>query len=86
MKKDTAIKFLEDNNDALVLLGEKIKRAKMEATKENIDTVIATEKLIGEWLQEIFNITTEQVAGLAENDDDNLYLRLKPQEETGRAS
>lgn len=77
MKSETAKKFIEDNNDALALLGEKIKRAKMTATVANIEVVNKCEELISEWLQEIFNISTEQAVDLSDKDDDNLYLRLK---------
>jgi RNA binding exosome subunit len=88
MKTHEAKKFLEDNSEAMKLLGEKVKlmNSIKEATVKDLEARQIATKIIEEWILELFQAKMSDIIELTESEDDNLYLRLDKQEESGRTS
>lgn len=77
MRKQTAVKFLEDNKEALENLGDKlIELNKVTNCKDEID--LRARKLaietINNWLGDLFSLTKDDI--MIVDESENLYKRL----------
>jgi hypothetical protein len=78
MRRETAKKFLEDNREALTLLGEKLKEISNVMNCKDETELRANKKayqIIENWLTDLFNLTNYDIMEVRE--DDYLYKRLE---------
>jgi hypothetical protein len=81
MRKDTAKKFLEDNKEALLLLGDKLRQASDIRTISSEEEFRANKKaveIIESWIGDLFSLTNYDI--MEEREEDNLYKRLEQPE------
>jgi hypothetical protein len=83
MKKDTALKFIEDNRDSLMALADLIRHAELASTSyEEFNAKKCARVIIEKWISDIFN-TAYSVDELP-SEEESIYRRLDRERQEGR--
>jgi hypothetical protein len=83
MKKDTALKFIGDNRDALMKLADLIKQVELDSTSyEEFTAKKSARVIIEKWISDIFN--TAYAVDDFPTEEESIYRRLDRERQEGR--